>query len=119
MIGVCVLNVQTCAAIAEAVVLGNPLTQRVMTVTGRAIANPGNYYVPIGMRVQELMDARARQKGTSIEDEIAALVQDSPLGRMGQPQEFANVAVFLLSKAASYVTGVKVTDDGGMYKGTL
>lgn len=55
-IGVCVLNVATCAAIAEAVVLGNPLTHRVITITGRAIARPGNYYVPIGMRVQELID---------------------------------------------------------------
>lgn len=70
-------------------------------------------------RVQELMSARARQKGTTIEDEIAAQAQDSPLGRMGQPQEFANVAVFLLSPAASYVTGVMMTVDGGMYKGTF
>lgn len=70
-------------------------------------------------RVQELMSARARQRGTTIEQEIASQAQDSPLGRMGQPQEFANVAVFLLSPAASYVTGVMVTVDGGMYKGTL
>jgi len=70
-------------------------------------------------RVQELMGARAKQKGTTIDAEIAAQAQDSPLGRMGQPQEFANVAVFLLSPAASYVTGVMVTVDGGMYKGTL
>lgn len=54
--GVCVLNVATCAAIAEAVVLGNPLTHRVVTVTGRAIAKPGNYYVPIGTPVMELID---------------------------------------------------------------
>jgi electron transport complex protein RnfC len=55
-IGVCVLNVATCAAIAEAVVTGNPLTHRVMTVTGRAINTPGNYYVPIGMSVAELIE---------------------------------------------------------------
>jgi len=55
-IGVCVLNVATCAAIAEAVVTGNPLTHRVMTVTGRAIHKPGNYYVPIGMSVGELIE---------------------------------------------------------------
>jgi electron transport complex protein RnfC len=56
MIGICVLNVATCAAIAEAVVLKKPLTHRVVTVTGRAISKPGNYYVPIGMPVCELID---------------------------------------------------------------
>jgi Na+-translocating ferredoxin:NAD+ oxidoreductase subunit C len=55
-VGVCVLNVATCAAIAEAVVLKRPLTHRITTVTGRAIAKPGNYYVPIGMTVQDLIN---------------------------------------------------------------
>lgn len=55
-IGVCVLNIATCAAIAEAVVLGHPLTHRVVTVTGRAIKTPGNYYVPIGMSAGELIE---------------------------------------------------------------
>lgn len=54
-IGICVLNVSTCAAIAEAVVFQRPLTHRVVTVTGRAIARPGNYYVPIGISVQDLL----------------------------------------------------------------
>ncbi len=70
-------------------------------------------------RVQELMSARAEQRGTTVGKEIAVQAQDSPLGRMGQPQEFANAAVFLLSPAASYVTGVMLTVDGGMYKGTF
>jgi len=56
MIGVLVLNVATVAAIAEAVVCGRPLTHRAVTVTGEAIANPGNFYVPIGTPVAELID---------------------------------------------------------------
>ncbi|MBN2180925.1 MAG: RnfABCDGE type electron transport complex subunit C, partial [Sedimentisphaerales bacterium] len=56
MIGVLVLNVATCAAIAEAVITGLPLTHRVVTVTGEAIAGPGNYYVPIGTSVEELIE---------------------------------------------------------------
>jgi 3-oxoacyl-[acyl-carrier protein] reductase len=70
-------------------------------------------------RVQELMEYRARANNTSLEEEIAKQSKDSPLGRMGSPQEFANAAVFLLSPAASYITGVMLTVDGGMYKGTL
>jgi electron transport complex protein RnfC len=56
LMNIVVLNVATCAAIAEAVVLGSPLTHRVVTVTGQAIAKPGNYYVPIGTTVGSLID---------------------------------------------------------------
>jgi 3-oxoacyl-[acyl-carrier protein] reductase len=70
-------------------------------------------------RVYDLMNNRASTNSTTIEDEIAKQAKDSSLGRMGTPQEFANAAVFLLSPAASYITGVMLTVDGGMYKGTL
>jgi electron transport complex protein RnfC len=56
MIGVVVLNVATTTAIAEAVVSNLPLTHRVVSVTGEAISKPGNYYVPIGTSVQDLLD---------------------------------------------------------------
>ncbi len=55
-IGVCVLNISTCAAIAEAVAMNRPLTHRVTTVSGRAVARPGNYYVPIGMAAADLLE---------------------------------------------------------------
>ena len=56
MIGVVVLNVATVAAIAEAAVCDWPLTHRVVTVTGEGIASPGNFYVPIGTAVAELIE---------------------------------------------------------------
>jgi electron transport complex protein RnfC len=56
MIGVVVLNVATVAAIAEAVISNLPLTHRIVTVTGEAIARPGNYNVPIGMSVENLIE---------------------------------------------------------------
>jgi len=70
-------------------------------------------------RVYDLMSNRAQQKGTSLEEELRKQAADSPLGRMGTPREFANAAVFLVSPAASYITGVMLTIDGGMYKGTF
>ncbi len=56
MIGVVVLNVATAAAIAETVVGDSPLTHRVVTVTGEGVRNPGNFYVPIGTSVAELIE---------------------------------------------------------------
>ncbi len=64
-------------------------------------------------RVTELMQSRAAQKGTTVEQEIAAQVSAIPLRRMATPEEFANVAVFLCSPAASYVHGAMVPVDGG------
>ena len=70
-------------------------------------------------RVTQLMTARATANKSTVEAEIAKQSQESPLGRLGQPAEFANAAAFLVSPAASYITGVMLTVDGGMYKGTL
>ena len=69
-------------------------------------------------RVQELMEFRAKANETSIEEETAKQAQDSPFNRLASPQEFANVAVFLVSSAAAYLTGTMIVVDGGMYKAT-
>jgi 3-oxoacyl-[acyl-carrier protein] reductase len=70
-------------------------------------------------RITELMTTRAAANGSTVEEETRRQSEFSPLGRMGQPQEFANAAAFLVSPAASYITGVMLNVDGGMYKGTL
>ncbi|HAF61335.1 MAG TPA: 3-oxoacyl-ACP reductase [Anaerolineaceae bacterium] len=70
-------------------------------------------------RVQNLMSIRATQNNTSIDEELYKQAQASPLKRIGKPEEFARAAVFLVSPAASYITGVMLTVDGGLNKGLL
>jgi 3-oxoacyl-[acyl-carrier protein] reductase len=50
----------------------------------------------------------------TLEEYIAKSGEDVPLGRMGTAEEYANVACFLASDAASYVTGTSVNIDGGL-----
>jgi 3-oxoacyl-[acyl-carrier protein] reductase len=70
-------------------------------------------------RVKELMAARAKNNNTTVEEETAKQTAEIPLGRIGQPQEFANAAAFLVSPAASFIHGVMLAVDGGIIKATL
>ena len=70
-------------------------------------------------RITELLTARAKANNSTVEEEAKRQAAESPFGRMAQPEEFANAAVFLVSPAASYITGVMLSVDGGMYKGTF
>jgi NAD(P)-dependent dehydrogenase (short-subunit alcohol dehydrogenase family) len=47
------------------------------------------------------------------EEAINAFIREIPLKRLGEPEEIANVAVFLASDEASYITGAAITADGG------
>ncbi|NPA31489.1 MAG: SDR family oxidoreductase [Chloroflexi bacterium] len=68
-------------------------------------------------RVTELLAYRARQKGTTVDEELAAQARASALGRMAEPLELGRAVAFLLSPAASYLTGVLLPVEGGSYQG--
>jgi 3-oxoacyl-[acyl-carrier protein] reductase len=70
-------------------------------------------------RIQQLATIRAEEAGITFDEAIENMTQDIPLGRIGNPQEFANLVVFLASERASYITGTTIQVDGGMIKGLL
>jgi 3-oxoacyl-[acyl-carrier protein] reductase len=78
-------------------------------------------YGPRGVRIVSLLPGRIltdrnRELFDATGDPAAAEAEATaaiPLGRLGDPAEFGRVAAFLLSPAASYLTGIAVPVDGG------
>lgn len=60
-----------------------------------------------------------KASGLGREEYLARQSGDVPVGRIGTPEEFASVVVFLASERASYVTGVALQVDGGLVRGLL
>ncbi len=67
-------------------------------------------------RLYELDDIAANQLGITHEQRREQIESTIPWKRYGKPEEFAKAATFLLSDAASYITGVSLSVDGGRMK---
>ena len=67
-------------------------------------------------RIAQIDASRARTTGLPVEEVERQTIARIPLGRYGDPVELGRVAAFLLSPAASYVTGAIVPVDGGMIR---
>jgi 3-oxoacyl-[acyl-carrier protein] reductase len=70
-------------------------------------------------RLQQLDEINAKRSGIPLEEHQSRAVAAIPLGRYGRPDDFGRVGAFLLSDAASYITGASVQVDGGLIKGLL
>jgi len=69
----------------------------------------------VGVIVSDQIVRRHNREGAnvSLDEFIRQAGRGVPLGRMGRAEEFANIACFLVSDAASYVTGCAINVDGG------
>ena len=63
-------------------------------------------------RIAELDAINAQKNGQALDDVRKASLASIPLGRLGRPEELANLVVFLASQAGSYITGQAITVDG-------
>jgi 3-oxoacyl-[acyl-carrier protein] reductase len=68
-------------------------------------------------RLDELAGRLAVASGVSTADIQARWAAEIPMGRLGQPEEFADLVVYLASERASYITGESIAVDGGFIKG--
>ncbi len=101
-VGCAVFNVSTFAAIYRAVCLGMPLTSRLVTVSGEAIANPQNFIVPIGTSFHDLI-----QVAGGLHDETERVISGGPM--MGFAQSDLSVPVV---KATNSVLCLKKDENG-------
>ncbi|MBB6453520.1 3-oxoacyl-[acyl-carrier protein] reductase [Salirhabdus euzebyi] len=67
-------------------------------------------------RVAELDEIRAGKLGTTVDEVRAQAERSIPIGRYGEPGEFAKTVVFLASGANTYLTGQSIVIDGGLVK---
>jgi 3-oxoacyl-[acyl-carrier protein] reductase len=68
-------------------------------------------------RLLDLAQAQARNQDVPAAEIEARWAREVPLGRIGRPDEFADLVVFLASERASYITGTAIAVDGGIVKG--
>ena len=70
-------------------------------------------------RLEELAEMMAEKQGISASEFRGKWEKEIPMGRLGEPREFAAVVAFLASERASYITGTSIQVDGGWIKSLL
>jgi 3alpha(or 20beta)-hydroxysteroid dehydrogenase len=72
-----------------------------------------------GIRVNSIhpgfIDTDMLAQGNFDEEELARMARSAPVGRIGRPEDIANMALYLVSDGASFVTGQEFVVDGGWH----
>jgi 3-oxoacyl-[acyl-carrier protein] reductase len=70
-------------------------------------------------RMVSNVTARARELGISVEEAVAQRAAETAVGRVGQPNELADLVAFLASRRSSYITGTTMLVDGGLVRSVI
>lgn len=70
-------------------------------------------------RLRQLDEGNAKKAGIATDEQRKRSIASIPAGRYGDPDEFGRAAAFLLSDAASYITGATLQIDGGLIRSVL
>jgi 3-oxoacyl-[acyl-carrier protein] reductase len=113
---------------AESLVLSNAIRAGVLGLTKTLSNELAEYGILVNAvcpgwtitdRVKHLAQSSANKTGKDYNDIISEWARSTALNRLAQPEEIANLVVFLASEKASYITGAVVQVDGGAIKSLL
>ncbi len=99
-IGVAIFNVATLAAIGELLPYSQGLIERIVTITGDDLNNPGNYLVPLGTPLSHILE-HAEFTGNEAELILGGPMMGMPAGFLNTPVKKGTGAVLVLDKRAT------------------
>ena len=80
------------------------------------ILGPGSHNTPA---INRIYKKKSEQTGLSFEEVKKSAIQQIPVGALGEADDFASLALWLLSPMSRYITGETITVDGGSVKSML
>ena len=80
------------------------------------VMGPGSHNTPA---IDRIYQKKSGQTGLPFEEVKQKAIQQIPVGKLGEADDFAGLALWLLSPMSRYVTGQTITVDGGMVKSML
>lgn len=104
-------------------IAGGPANAALMNFTKGLAGDAGPHSIRVNAinpgpirtdRMRQMAEQQARARGVDLAQIEAGQSRGIPLGRVGTPEEVATVAVFLVSDAASYITGAIIPVEGGL-----